>query len=87
MGMDSKITLSFDEEVIDKAKKFADNHNISLSRLTEYLYRQVTSGNYKSFEELPISDWVMAVAEGQVEYKTKSKSRKNLKDEFFTSRK
>lgn len=31
--MDAKITLSFDKEVIGKAKKFADDHNISLSRM------------------------------------------------------
>jgi hypothetical protein len=27
--MDSKITLSFNQEVIEKTKKFADAHNIS----------------------------------------------------------
>jgi hypothetical protein len=35
--MDAKITLSFDETVIKKAKRYAENNNISLSRLTEFL--------------------------------------------------
>jgi hypothetical protein len=85
--MDSKITLSFDKNVIDKAKSFAEAHNISLSRLTEMLYRKITEGNYQSLEELPISDWVSMVAEGEVEYKTKNKSRKDLKKDFFDSKK
>ena len=43
--MDAKITLSFDRDIIVKAKDFADSQNISLSRLTEFLYRQITSGS------------------------------------------
>jgi len=39
--MDAKITLSFDEDVIHGAKLFADRNNISLSRLTEYIYRNL----------------------------------------------
>lgn len=84
--MDAKITLSFDKNVIEKAKKYADSHNISLSRLTEYIYAQIISGDYKTLNDLPVSDWVNALAEGQTEYK-KSPSRKKLKDEFFNSKK
>lgn len=85
--MDSKITLSFDKEVIKKAKRFAASQNISLSRLTEMLLRKITSGQYKSLEEFPIADWVHRLAEGEVEYKTRPLSRKRLKQEFFKSRK
>ncbi|WP_339707340.1 DUF6364 family protein [Algoriphagus aquimarinus] len=84
--MDTKVTLSFNKDVIDRAKSFAEQNDISLSRLTEYLYTQITSKDYKSLEELPISDWVDFVAEGKVEYR-KSKNRKELKDEFFSSQK
>ena len=51
--MDAKITLSFDEKVIHKAKKFAEANNISLSRLTEYLYSKITHGQYQQLEEIP----------------------------------
>lgn len=85
--MDAKVTLSFNEEILNKAKKFAEEQNISLSRLTEFLYRQLTSGSYKSLEELPIADWVAKVAEGEAEYKRKPRSRKALKNEFFSSKK
>ena len=85
--MDTKITLSFDKDIIDRAKEFADQNNISLSRLTEFLYAQITSKNYKSLEELPIADWVSQVAEGEVEYKRTPSSRKAMKDEFFGGKK
>lgn len=84
--MDTKITLSFNKDIIEKAKEFADQNNISLSRLTEYLYSQIISKDYKSLEELPVSDWIDFVAEGPIEYK-KSPNRKKMKDEFFEGKK
>ncbi len=86
--MDTKITLSFDESVIEKAKRFAEKNNVSLSRLTEFLYQKITSGNYSSLEDFEISDWVSMVSEGTAEYATaKRKSNKALKKEFFESKK
>ena len=85
--MDAKITLSFDETIIKKAKRYAGNNNISLSRLIEFLLAKITSNNYRSLEDLPISDWVHTVAEGEVEYQTKPKKNKALKAAYFKSRK
>ncbi|MEO6220689.1 MAG: DUF6364 family protein [Ginsengibacter sp.] len=86
--MDNKITLSFDESVITQAKKYAENNNISLSRLIEFLLKKVTSNNYSSLEDFPISDWVQQVSQGDAVYETKaSKSRKAAKEEFFKSKK
>ena len=83
--MDTKVTLNFNQEVINKAKAFAAENNISLSRLTEFLYQKITSGNYKSLEELPISNWVMQVSEGEAEYKRRS--RKATKNEYLNAKK
>ena len=86
--MDSKITLSFDEGVIAKGKKYAEKNNISLSRLIEFLLKQVTSTSYQSLEDFPISDWVNQVAEGDAVYLTKAKrTRKSSKEEFFKAKK
>ena len=85
--MDANITLSFNEAVIEKAKKFDEANNISLSRLTEIIYQKITSSNYKNLEELPIADWVSQLAEGEMEYKKKPGSRKSMKAEFYKSRK
>ncbi len=86
--MDNKITLSFDENIIHKTKKYAEDNNISVSRLIEFLLKKVTSSNYTSLEEFPISDWVQQVAEGGAVYQTKNKrTRKRAKNEYFNSKK
>jgi hypothetical protein len=84
--MDAKITLSFDEDIIIRAKQFAEDNNISLSRLTEFLLNKVTSATYRSLDDLPVSDWVGMVCEGEVEYLRTPPSRKNLKEEYFESK-
>ncbi len=86
--MDNKVTLSFDESVITRAKRYAEKNNISLSRLIEFLLNKVTANNYTSLEDFPISDWVNQVAEGEAVYKTKAKrTRKAAKAEYFKSKK
>lgn len=85
--MDTKITLSFNKEIIENAKQFAEMHNISLSRLTEYIFRQMTSRQYQNLEDLPISEWVSEVAEGKAVYERTPPSRKSLKSEYMKSRK
>jgi Family of unknown function (DUF6364) len=78
--MDAKITLSFDAEVIDQAKTFAERHNISLSRLTEFLLRKSMGAKYYSLDDLPVS-------EGEIEYNKKPASSKSLKAEYLQSKK
>ena len=85
--MDAKITLSFDEQVIEQAKKFAQDNHISLSRLTEFLLSKVTSNSYKSLDDMPVSDWISMVSEGEVEYVRSNSSKKKLKEEFYESKK
>jgi len=84
--MNHKLTLSFNDEVIRKAKKYAADNNISLSVLIEFLLTKLTSKDYRSLEDLPIADWVNQVAEGEAVYQVK-RSRKESKDEFFGSKK
>jgi hypothetical protein len=58
-----------------------------VSRLIEFLLQKITSSNYASLEDFPISDWVQQIAEGEAAYQTKPKSRKSLKEEFYKSKK
>ncbi len=85
--MDAKITLSFDKQVIEAAKKYAEANGVSLSRLTEYLYLRLTREKAYDLESLPIADWVLQLAEEEAEYHTKPRRRKTVKKEFFESRK
>jgi hypothetical protein len=84
--MDAKITLSFDSDIIDKAKKYAKKEGLSLSRLTEILLRKAVSKDYKNIEDIPIADWVQIVSEGPAEY-VKPRRRKALNNEYFKSKK
>ena len=80
--MDAKVTLSFNESVIEKAKQYAESQGISLSRLTEILLRKLTSGGYSNIEDFPVADWVSMVSEGEAKYISKPKSNKAIKKEF-----
>lgn len=85
--MDAKITLSFNRSVIQKAKKFAEENNISLSRLTEFLLNKVTSSSHHSIDELPVSDWISQVSEGKMDYVRTSRSGKAMRKEFYGKKK
>lgn len=86
--MDTKLTLSLDEAVIVKAKRYAATNNISLSRLVEFLLQKATAPGYKSLEDFPISDWVNEVSEGAATYQTtKKRTRKSAKSAYFSSKK
>jgi len=82
--MDIKLTLSFNEEIIEKAKKFAAERNISLSRLTELLLTKAVTSNTYSLDDFPVSDWVNSVSEPISSYKKKSPSSKAIKKEFYS---
>jgi hypothetical protein len=85
--MDAKVTLSFNKNIIEKAKHYAESHNMSLSRMLELILDKITTNQYASIEDFPISDWVNTLAEGKAEYVTSQKSRKKLKSEYYSRKK
>jgi len=85
--MDAKLTLSFDAVVAEKAKAFAEANNISLSRLVEFMLSKVSDSRYRSIDELPVSDWIQQVAEGEVTYVRKNAAERNVKKDYLKSRK
>ena len=86
--MDAKITLSFNADIINKAKHYAESQGISLSRLTEILLRRATAGGgYRNIEDIPVADWVKTVSEGEAEYITNPRKHKDLSDEYFSNKK
>ena len=52
--MDSKLTLKLNRSVIEKAKQYAREHNISLSRLIENYLTAVTKNSENSDEISPL---------------------------------
>jgi len=43
MGMDTKLTLKLNESVIELAKKYAKENNISISKMVENYLQAITS--------------------------------------------
>lgn len=80
--MDAKITLSFRADIISKAKQYAENQGISLSRLTEVLLSRLVNGSYRSLDDFPVADWVNALSEPEASYLRKPRSSKSMRDEM-----
>lgn len=77
--MDSKLTLKLNERVIERAKKYASNKKVSLSRLIENYLNSITQEQNDDFE---ISPFVKSISSGksipdEVDWK---KSRKEYTD-------
>lgn len=85
--MDARVTLSFDENIIEKAKIYAADKGLTLSRLTEILLRKVTYNGYANIEDVPVADWVTMVSEGEAEYTVAPRKRKQIKEEYYKSKK
>ena len=60
--MDTKLTLKLDQEIIEKAKLYASEKKLSLSRLIENYLNSLTSD--KSNDDLQISPFVKSLSSG-----------------------
>lgn len=61
--MDTKLTLKLNQKVIEKAKKYAFDRQMSLSRLVESYLQSLTSGNNE--DEFEISPFVRSISTGK----------------------
>lgn len=61
--MDKKLTLSFDEGVIEHAKLYAEKNNISLSKLTEAYLKAIIDKKTKNAEITPLVKSISGVIE------------------------
>lgn len=60
--MDTKLTLKLNKSVIEKAKEYASNKKMSLSRIIEAYLQSLTSENENSGYE--ISPFIKSIATG-----------------------
>lgn len=61
--MDAKLTLKLNQEVIEKAKKYASDQKLSLSRVVE-TYLQSLTTQKESGDEFRISPFVKSISSG-----------------------
>jgi hypothetical protein len=60
--MNTKLTLKLDQEVIEKAKQYASEKKLSLSRIIENYLNSLTSD--KSNDDIQISPFVKSLSSG-----------------------
>ena len=60
--MDTKLTLKLDQEIIEKAKHYASEKKLSLSRLIENYLNSLTSDQIN--DDLQISPFVKSLSSG-----------------------
>ncbi len=75
--MDSKLTLKLNENVIERAKTYASNKKVSLSRLIENYLDSITREQNDDFE---ISPFVKSISSGKSI--PADLDRKVLRDEY-----
>ena len=51
--MNAKLTLTIDNSVINKAKKYAKQQRVSLSKLVEFYFSSLTNSSSENIEKLP----------------------------------
>jgi hypothetical protein len=81
--MDTKVTLSFDQATIEKAKAYASSQGLSLSRMMEIMLQRLIDNSQYSLENYPVSDWVTIVSEGPAEYRKANESLKKNRTEAY----
>ncbi|MFT4522863.1 MAG: hypothetical protein ACI8ZN_001815 [Bacteroidia bacterium] len=60
--MDTKLTLKLNQEIIEKAKEYASNKKLSLSRIVEAYLNSLTSEKIET--DFEISPFVKSIATG-----------------------
>lgn len=61
--MDTKLTLKLDKSIIEKAKAYASDQQVSLSKLVENYLNSLTSNPTKT-DEIAISPFVKSLTNG-----------------------
>lgn len=61
--MDTKLTLKLNQQIIEKAKEYASEKKISLSRIVEAYFQSLTSN--KNETDFKISPFVKSIATGK----------------------
>jgi len=61
--MDTKLTLKLNKDIIEKAKQYASDKKISLSRLIEFYLQSITAESES--DDFEISPYVKSISSGK----------------------
>lgn len=80
--MDTKLTIKLNKRVIDKAKYYAKNHNISLSRMIESYLDAMTKKENRESEITPLVESLSGVVTLPTDYEYKGDYTKFLAEKY-----
>ena len=82
--MDTKLTLRLDEQVIHRAKKYAQEHNISLSKMIENYFDSLTKPTYNNIDSTitPLVESLSGVIDLPSDFDYKKEYREHLADKY-----
>ncbi len=80
--MDSKLTVRLDSNVIKRAKSYAINHNVSISRMIESYLDSVTQQKSKDIEITPLVKSLSGVIKIDIDYDLKKDYTNYLSNKY-----
>ncbi len=80
--MDSKLTVRLDSNVIERAKSYARNHNVSISRMIESYLDSVTQQKSKEIEITPLVKSLSGVIKVNADFNLKKDYTEYLSDKY-----
>jgi hypothetical protein len=80
--MDTKLTLRLRKSVIERAKEYAHNHRISLSKMIEIYLESVTASKIKEDEITPLVESLSGVIELDKDFDYKTEYADHLTEKY-----
>ncbi len=80
--MDTKLTLNFNKDIIEKAKEYANLNNISLSRLIESYLAALVKKDKKSTEVTPLVKSLSGVISLEKDFDYKKEYAEHLLEKY-----
>ena len=81
--MDTKLTLKLKKTVIDQAKKYASDHETSLSRIIENYLAAITAESTETDEISPLVKSISGVINVSSNFNHKESFHKHLKEKYL----
>jgi ABC-type transporter Mla subunit MlaD len=81
--MDTKLTLKLNKTVIDQAKKYASDHETSLSRIIENYLAAITAESTETEDISPLVKSISGVISVPPNFNHKENSHKHLNEKYL----
>jgi len=80
--MDTKLTLRLRKSVIERAKQYAQNHRISLSKMIESYLESITTQKAKNIEISPLVESLSGVIDLNTDFDYKNEYSNYLTEKY-----